>query len=43
VFKYIPISPGDPHSYLSLGLTWRERFESNHARTFGVGDKSGDA
>ncbi|QEX21551.1 alginate export family protein [Hypericibacter adhaerens] len=42
-FKYIPISPTDPHSYLSFGLTLRERFESNHAPAFGVGESSGDS
>jgi Alginate export len=41
--KYIPILPGDPHSYLSLGLTLRERFESNHTPSFGVRGRSGDS
>jgi len=35
--KYIPLSPDDPKTYLSLGLTVRERFESNDAIDFGVG------
>jgi hypothetical protein len=35
--KYIPIQPGDPHSYISLGMTLRERFESLNAQSFGVG------
>jgi len=35
--KYIPLSPDDPKSYASLGLTLRERFESLNAATFGVG------
>jgi Alginate export len=35
--KYIPLSPDDPKSYVSLGLTLRERFESLNAATFGVG------
>jgi len=35
--KYIPLSPDDPHRYVSLGVTLRERFESNDAVLFGVG------
>ena len=35
--KYIPLSPDDPQSYVSLGLDLRERFESLNAATFGVG------
>ena len=35
--KYIPLSPGDPKTYLSLGADLRERFESNDAPSFGVG------
>jgi hypothetical protein len=42
-FKYIPISPGDPHSYLSFGLTARERVESNYAPNFGAGPNFGDS
>jgi len=35
--KYIPLSAGDPKTYLSLGANLRERFESNDAASFGVG------
>jgi hypothetical protein len=35
--KYIPLLPGDPYSYVSFGLTLRERFESNDAPGFGTG------
>src|SRR5882724_374688 len=35
--KYIPLSAGDPHTYLSLGADLRERFEANDATRFGVG------
>jgi len=41
--KYIPLSSSDPESYISLGLTVRERFESNDAPLFGVGKTEGDA
>jgi hypothetical protein len=41
--KYIPLSPTDPKSYISLGLTLRERFESNNAPSFGVGNVQGDS
>ncbi len=41
--KYIPLSVDDPHSYLSLGLNLRERFESNDAANFGVGNTAADA
>jgi hypothetical protein len=34
--KYIPLSPDDPKSYVSLGLDLRERFESVNAASFGV-------
>jgi hypothetical protein len=37
VLKYIPLSPDDPASYLSLGANVRERFEANDAASFGVG------
>ena len=37
--KYIPLSPGDPKTYLSLGGDLRERFEANDAASFGVGPK----
>ncbi|HEY1928091.1 MAG TPA: alginate export family protein [Caulobacteraceae bacterium] len=35
--KYIPLSPGDPHTYLSFGANLRERFETSDAANFGVG------
>lgn len=35
--KYIPITPGDPKSYVSLGITLRDRFESLNAQSFGIG------
>ena len=35
--KYIPLSDTDPARYLSLGLTLRERAESNDAASFGAG------
>src|SRR5262245_30461806 len=35
--KYIPIMPGDPKSYVSLGMTLRERFESVNAQSLGIG------
>src|SRR5580700_11399949 len=35
--KYIPLSSGDPESYLSLGANLRERFEDNNAAGFGTG------
>jgi hypothetical protein len=40
--KYIPIVPGDPKSYLSLGLTWRDRFEHVDAAAFGTSGNSTD-
>jgi Alginate export len=40
--KYIPLSFNDPHSYVSLGINLRERFESNDAPSFGVGKNRGD-
>ena len=36
-FKYIPLSPTDPYTYLSFGADTRERFESNDAANFGTG------
>src|SRR5216684_3553761 len=36
--KYIPLSSTDPRSYLSFGFGARERFESNNAANFGIGD-----
>src|SRR5712675_2244480 len=35
--KYIPLSLGDPKTYLSFGGNLRERFEGNNAANFGVG------
>jgi hypothetical protein len=35
--KYIPLSPDDPKTYLSLGADLRERFEANDAAGFGTG------
>ena len=40
--KYIPVIPGDPKTYLSLGMTLRERFESVNAAAFGVGGSKSD-
>jgi hypothetical protein len=34
--KYIPLSPDDPKTYLSLGAAFRERFEANDVAGFGV-------
>ena len=41
--KYMPLSEDSPDRYLSLGLTLRERFESNDAPGFGVGGVAGDS
>ena len=41
--KYIPLNPNDPKSYLSLGLTLRERSETNNAPSFGVGNNPNDS
>jgi hypothetical protein len=41
--KYIPLNPNDPQSYMSLGVTLRERFEANYAPSFGVGNSPGDS
>ena len=41
--KYIPLFADDPQSYLSLGLTLRNRFESNRTPSFGAGGPRGDA
>jgi hypothetical protein len=38
--KYIPLSPDDPKTYLSLGADFRERFEGNDAEGFGIGPHS---
>src|SRR4029079_4953539 len=37
--KYIPLSVDNPKSYVSLGLTLRERFELNDAPAFCIGRK----
>ena len=34
--KYMPLSPDDSKTYLSLGADFRERFEANDAANFGV-------
>jgi hypothetical protein len=34
--KYMPLSPYDPKTYLSLGADFRERFEANDAAGFGI-------
>lgn len=41
--KYIPLAALDPFSYISLGVTLRERFESTDAAGFGVGKVAGDS
>lgn len=41
--KAIPLVPGDPSSYLSLGVNLRERFESNRSPNFGIGGPRGDS
>jgi Alginate export len=41
--KYIPLNPNDPKSYMSLGLTLRERVETNNAPSFGVGNNPNDS
>ncbi len=41
--KYLPLSDGSPHPYVSLGLTLRERFESNDAAMFGIAGHPADA
>lgn len=40
--KYIPFSRSDPFPYLSLGLTVRERLETNDAPAFGTGPAKSD-
>src|SRR5580658_8474002 len=35
--KYIPLSPDDPKTYLSLGADSRLRFEANDVANFGIG------
>ena len=41
--KYLPLSDSEPDRYLSLGLTLRERFESNDASTFGIASHPADS
>ncbi|MEZ2224285.1 alginate export family protein [Rhizobium sp. RCC_161_2] len=41
--KYIQLNAADPHSYVSFGLTVRERFESNGAPSFGIGGAEHDS
>jgi hypothetical protein len=41
--KYIGLSGDDPMSYLSLGLTLRERFETSDAAAFGTSDTGRDS
>jgi len=41
--KYIPLQFDDPKSYVSLGLTVRERFEVNDAPLFGTAGNKSDS
>lgn len=41
--KYIPLWATDPKSYISLGATLRERFESNNAAGFGTSNTPSDS
>jgi hypothetical protein len=41
--KYIPLPFDDPRSYVSLGLTLRERFELNDAPLFGIAGNKNDS
>jgi hypothetical protein len=41
--KYIPLWATDPKSYVSLGATLRERFETNNAPAFGTGNTPSDS
>ncbi|MGJ5019211.1 alginate export family protein [Bradyrhizobium oligotrophicum] len=40
--KYIPLQAGVPQSYVSFGMTLRERFESLDAASFGIGGAKPD-
>nr|WP_246739270.1 alginate export family protein [Bradyrhizobium aeschynomenes] len=40
--KYIPLRAGVPQSYVSFGMTLRERFESLDAASFGIGGAKPD-
>ena len=35
--KYLPLSSGDPGTYVSFGANLRDRFETNNAPSFGIG------
>ncbi|AYG64628.1 MULTISPECIES: alginate export family protein [unclassified Rhizobium] len=35
--KYLPLSSGDPGTYVSFGVNLRDRFETNNAPSFGIG------
>ncbi|WP_168879161.1 alginate export family protein [Rhizobium sp. P28RR-XV] len=41
--KYLPLSPGDPATYISFGANLRERFETNNAPSFGIGGVERDS
>jgi len=41
--KYIPLWASDPNSYVSLGATFRQRFESNDAAGFGTAGARSDS
>jgi hypothetical protein len=41
--KYIPLWASDPKSFVSLGATLRERFETNDAVAFGTGNTPADS
>ncbi|MGJ5205720.1 alginate export family protein [Bradyrhizobium sp. HKCCYLR20261] len=41
--KYIPLQAGVPQSYVSFGMTLRERFESLDAASFGIGGAKPDS
>lgn len=41
--KYIPLWATDPKSYISLGATLRERFETNDAASFGTAKTASDS
>ena len=41
--KYIPLLPADPNSYVSLGITLRERWEMNTAPALGIGANHRDS
>nr|WP_244432084.1 alginate export family protein [Rhodopseudomonas sp. B29] len=41
--KYIPLWASDPKSYVSLGATFRQRYESNDAAAFGTAGTRSDS